>query len=583
MLLRKITINTAIIITAILSCLLLFELFLRTGILDGKDSPNPVWIPHKFTKIHEEINQQNWEVAKHNPYRFTDKVRNLKKDRGVTRIAVLGDSFVWGYGIPYKEAWGHKLDKMITDKYQNFEVMNWGMSGWSTIDELSFFEKHGIKYNIDMLIIGWVDNDADMRAFENKHYQWQKNITIKLLRRLFPNAVSFIVSYTNNFLTTYFYTDHQYQNWMKQLYSKENLTAYLEVLHDLSSYCNSKNIKLLFLLTPQRYDDIISDEFAKIIPILEEANIKYLNLLPDVKKEFGLINPRKLWANPGDGHPGTLLTDLYAKNAFNYLEKRNIFSQAKNSQISSLLEQFQRDKDNYPPLKRLLNIALHEDDWDIRKEAAVILGKINDPHTVDNLIRAIKENSPNVRAAAADALGEIDAPETVKPLIEALNDEINFVRKRAVMSLEKKITPRVIDSLISTALRDKDQYVRRHALLSLAKINNPRVVECLIQSLNDTSFHNRRTAIIALGKTMDKRAVDPLIALLHDKSKDIRAEAVEALGTINDLQTVKILQDTSLGDEDPYVRDLAADAIKKITGKEYGKYRRKLLRMWQMF
>lgn len=580
---KKIAINAGIIIFSILFCLLLFELFLRTGILDSEDSPNPVWIPHKFTQIHDEINKTNWEVAKLNPYRFTDKVRTFKKETGTTRIAVLGDSFVWGYGIPYEQAWGHKLEKMIVKNHDNFEVMNWGQGAWSTIDELSFLEKNGIQYDIDMLIVGWVDNDPDMRNFLNKTYQWQKNISIKVLKILFPNAISFTVSYINNFLTTLFYRDHQYQNWVKDLYSDENLLKYLDVLQDLSSFCNSKNIKLLIVLTPQRYDETISEEFNKIIPLLKQANIKYLNLFPAVKKELGHINPRKLWANPGDGHPGPLLTDLYAKYVFDYLGKQEIFLQDKNSQALMLLEEYQKDKNRFISLKTLLKIALNESDWDIRKEAAIALGKVNDPRVVDHLMTALIENNPMVREAAADALGEINSPDTVEPLMAALKDEINHVRKRAVMSLEKKIEPRIVDSLIATALQDKDQYVRRRALLTLDKVRDPRVVECLIQSLKDQYFYNKKTAVIALGKTMDKRAVDPLIALLHDKSRDIRAEAVEALGTINDPQTITILQDTSLRDEDPYVRDLAADAIKKITGKEFAKYRRKLLRMWQMF
>src|SRR4030065_963845 len=101
--LKKIALNTGVIIFAILFCLLLFELFLRTGILDKADSPTPIWIPQKFVKIHDEINQKNWQFAKLNPYRFTDKVRKFENNTDVRRIAVLGDSFVWGYGIPYEQ------------------------------------------------------------------------------------------------------------------------------------------------------------------------------------------------------------------------------------------------------------------------------------------------------------------------------------------------------------------------------------------------------------------------------------------------------------------------------------------------
>lgn len=580
---KRIVVNAVIIILSVLFCLLLLELVLRTGIFDKEDSPSPVWIPHKFIKVHDEINQKNWQFAKQNPYRFTDKPRELEKRTGLTRLAILGDSFVWGYAIPFKQTWNHKLEKMIINKYEGFEVLHWGQGAWSTIDELSFLEKDGVQYDIDMLIVGWVDNDPDMRDFGNKHYTWQKHFLVKVLRFFFPNSMSFIISHVNKFLTTHFYTDHQYHNWVKRLYSDENLKKYSHLLRDLSSFCNSKNIKLLFVLTPQRYDDQIREEFDKIIPLIEEANIEYLNLFPAVKKELGHINPRKLWANPADGHPGTLLTDLYAKHVFNYLENQGTFLKDRVSRADLLLKQYRENKNDFSAIKDLMNMALTEGNWNIRKEAAVALGKTDDPRAVDHLIAVLKENSPDIREAAVDALGELHDPRTVKPLITSLGDKDTHVRKRAVMSLGRKNDPAIIGPLITTALNDSDHFVRRRALLTLTKIHDPRIVECLIKSLKDKFYFNRKTAIVALGKKKDKRAVEPLVDLLSDENRDIRAETVDALGNIHDPRTVQVLKETSLNDKDPYVRDLAADAIKKITGKEFGKYRRKLLRMWQMF
>lgn len=580
---KKISIYTSIIILSLLFCLLSLELILRTGLFDGEDNPNPVWIPTKFQKLDKKINRNNWKFAKHNLYRFTDNVRKIEKKNGVVRIAVLGDSVIWGTGLPYEQVWSHKLEKMIIERYKNYEVMSWGQGAWSTMDELLFLEKHGIQYDIDTLIVSWVDNDPDMGNIKDRTYSWQKNILIKVLKVFFPNAISFIVSYTNNFLTTYIYTDHQYHNWLKQLYSDENLVQYAEVLQDLSSFCNSKNIKLLFVLIPQMYDESIREEFNKIIPLLEKANIKYLNLFPAVKNHLGHIPQRELWANPGNGHPGPLLTDLYAKYVFSYLQNKRILSQSGDFHGQMLLKQYRKKRSDPDALKALLNIALNDTDWENRKEAAIALGKITNPLAVDLLIPFLKDKNPDIREAASDALGEINDPRTVELLITMLQDEINHVRKRAVLSLEKKRDTRSIRPLITTALKDYDKSVRRRALMAISKMEDPRVTECLIQSLKDKFYYNRKIAIIALGKTKNPRAVGPLIALLNDNRKGIRQEAVEALGEFNEPQVVEALKVASLKDKNPYVRDLAADSIKKITGEEYGKYRRKLLRILQMF
>lgn len=56
-----------------------------------------------------------------------------------------------------------------------------------------------------------------------------------------------------------------------------------------------------------------------MIPLLKNAKIDYLNLYPAVHEELHHIPNRKLWANPGDGHPGDKVTDVYARHTYRYL------------------------------------------------------------------------------------------------------------------------------------------------------------------------------------------------------------------------------------------------------------------------
>jgi hypothetical protein len=37
--------------------------------------------------------------------------------------------------------------------------------------------------------------------------------------------------------------------------------------------------------------------------------------------ELGKYQNRALWANPADGHPGNLVTEVYAKHVFSYLNE----------------------------------------------------------------------------------------------------------------------------------------------------------------------------------------------------------------------------------------------------------------------
>ncbi len=577
--LRPIIITIATVLLSLLFCLLLLELTLKTGWFDDIDSPSPVWISNKFVKYDNEINRKNYEFAKSNPYGFTDRVRNMEKKYGMKRIAVLGDSFIWGYGLPYEQIWSHKLEKIVTEKYSNYEVMSWGLSAWTTADELSFLEKHGIKYDIDMLIVGFVSNDPDIGDVKMKPYTWQSNLAVKILKIIFPDAISFIVSYTNRFLTEHVYSDHQYDNWEKALYEEENLHSYMEVLQDFSRFCNSKNIDLLFVLTAADSNDIIIRKFNEIIPLLEQAHIKYLNLLPALEKNLGHINPRKLWANPANGHPGDLSTGVIAKEVFSYLETKGIFSSDDMLHTRNLTTHTFKNVET----DDLINLVLTDNDWYMKKKAAIALAKMANSKVLDTLINALNNKDPDLREASVLALGEIKDSRTVVPLINALKDDSAYVRMRAVLELEKKDDPYITEALTKTAKDDKSPYVRRRALMALSRTNDTRTVESLIACLKDDFYSNRKTAIIALGKTHDQRAVTPLIALLKDEDRNIRIEIIEALGEIGTPRSVEALKAASLKDDDPYIRDLAANAIKKITGEEYGKYRRKLLRLWQKY
>ena len=113
------------------------------------------------------IDLNNYKFSKGNPYGFTDIKRSKIKKEDTKRIAILGDSFVWGDGLPYDQTWSHKLSEMIRNHgYDNYEVMSCGRNGWSTKDELNWLVDHGFEYEIDILILAWTANDLD---FEISH------------------------------------------------------------------------------------------------------------------------------------------------------------------------------------------------------------------------------------------------------------------------------------------------------------------------------------------------------------------------------------------------------------------------------
>ena len=294
----------------------LLELLLTyTNIFDEPNSPTPVYIPKRFKVIDNDINSQNHSIALLNKYYFNDIPRTYSnKDK--IRIAVLGDSFIWGDGVRYDTIWGHKLEKKFLEQYENVEILNWGQNGWSTDDQVKFLKSEGVDYHIDLLIIGFVTNDPVFRTpsyayhIPQKFFQWQNSDVVAVGKKIFPNSINFISSYVNRFLEIYFFPDYGYQAWEDKLYTDENLIKYQQLLKELLDFCQRKEIQLLFVLTPNSYAEHFKSKYQKIIPILQKVGIQYLNLYSIIQKKLGTYRLRELWANPANAHPGDLVTSV---------------------------------------------------------------------------------------------------------------------------------------------------------------------------------------------------------------------------------------------------------------------------------
>lgn len=318
--LKKYLPNLTLILVSLLLTAYIFETALKSGIFDNLDSPSPVWIPPAYKEKDHLINERHKIFSSHNFFLFNDIARSKEKRLGHFRIAVLGDSFVWGDGSPYSDIWSRKLEKRIKTRYENIELVNWGVNGWNTEDELLFLEKFGVDFNIDYLIVGFVDNDPDLNRVPRKTITWQNSSMFNVIKKAFPLSFDFISSYINTFLMNYILKDYGYSPWLEGLYTDENLAHYEKLLKRFSIFCKKHEIPLLFVLTPSNHNPEIKIRFEHVKALLKENDINYIDLYPEVYKRLSHMNTRRLWANPANGHPGGELTNLYSDAVLRYME-----------------------------------------------------------------------------------------------------------------------------------------------------------------------------------------------------------------------------------------------------------------------
>lgn len=100
-----------------------------------------------------------WEFRINSQGFRDDREFSYDKSEGVLRVLVLGDSFTIGYEVQQDETFSAVLESTLRGNGIAAEVINAGMSGNSTAEELIFFEQEGRKYEPDVVILAFYRND----------------------------------------------------------------------------------------------------------------------------------------------------------------------------------------------------------------------------------------------------------------------------------------------------------------------------------------------------------------------------------------------------------------------------------------
>lgn len=83
-----------------------------------------------------------------------DYEHDVSKSPGVYRILVLGDSFMEANQVEFGDAFVSVLEQRLREATgRPIEVINAGVSGWGTDDELTYFMRVGVKYRPDLVLV----------------------------------------------------------------------------------------------------------------------------------------------------------------------------------------------------------------------------------------------------------------------------------------------------------------------------------------------------------------------------------------------------------------------------------------------
>jgi lysophospholipase L1-like esterase len=102
-----------------------------------------------------------------NGHGYRDRERTLEKPAGTWRIAALGDSVTFGWGVPQGQVFTNRMEQRLNQREDGhrYEVLNFGVPSYNTGQEVADFEAHGLAFDPDVVLIILVDNDFSISNF----------------------------------------------------------------------------------------------------------------------------------------------------------------------------------------------------------------------------------------------------------------------------------------------------------------------------------------------------------------------------------------------------------------------------------
>ena len=248
---------------------------------------------------------------------FRDEEVPVEKRPGSTRIMMLGDSVLFGWGAKQDETVAARLQQAWRRAGRDIDVINTGVGNYNTTMEVEFFLTRGYRYKPDIVVLNYFINDAE--PIPRYDYSWIERVSAAWV--FYGSRLDVV----GRELRLGQQTD--WRTYYKELYdgtsSRGDWHAAEESIRKLAAYCRDNGIRFLIVNYPELrvLDPYPFPEVQRRLAALAaDLGVSYLDLLDSVRGE----PPEKLWVTPPDPHPNGYAHGLFAMAIQKWMEHKKL-------------------------------------------------------------------------------------------------------------------------------------------------------------------------------------------------------------------------------------------------------------------
>ena len=253
------------------------------------------------------------------------------KPANTFRIAVVGDSFAFGFNNLFDDAFPKRLERILNLNIEQpkVEVLNFGTPSLSTKDEVALVDTAIRKYHADLVVLEVTLNDPEVVPYHNPRGPMSQRMSGGLLKGGILDwwkGLAFILTKIEVYRS-----QKEYVRYFNSLYenpvSAASFANSLTKVADRGRESNTKIVALIFPLLAMPLDERYPFEaiHKRIQSLLRERQVPFLDLRDTYR---GMAHDR-LQAIPGeDPHPSELGHRIAAEALEKFLRKLKLLPAA---------------------------------------------------------------------------------------------------------------------------------------------------------------------------------------------------------------------------------------------------------------